>query len=179
MMILKHGCTRHASSLRRALVMAALVCLLPGCGVFDGARSMLGMGPKPVEPHWNSLALLAQEDANNNSALAVDIVFIKNQSVLDALMVMPAAKWFSSRADLQRSFPETLGVLSYELVPSQTIKVGEALWRDQAAWAVLVFANYSSPGEHRARLMLNTPGYVVQLGAFSFSASDLKPGTAR
>lgn len=168
---------------RRSLLMLGAACLLPGCGavsgVVDSTKNMIGLGPKPVKPDWKTLALRAEEDANDNSAVAVDIVFIKDQAVLDALLAMPAAKWFSTRADLQRSFPEALAVLSYELVPSQAIKVGDKLWRDQAAWAVLVYANYSSPGEHRARMLLNTPGYVVQLGALSFSASDLKPGTAQ
>lgn len=167
---------------RRSLLMLGLACLLPGCGTVSGAldstKSMLGLGPKPASPDWKAVALHAEEDANGNSAVALDMVFIRDQAVLEALMVMPASKWFATRDDLQRSFPEALSVLSYELVPSQIVKVSAKLWRNQTAWTVLVFANYSSPGEHRARMLLNTPGYVIQLGALSFNASDLKPGTA-
>ena len=168
---------------RRALLLAGLALALGGCGavsgIVAGTKSMLGLGPKPVTPDWESLALRADPDANGNSAVAVDVVLVKDQALLDALVQMPAAKWFNSRADLQRSYPEGLAVISYELVPGQTVKLKTAQWREHAAWAALVFAGYAAAGEHRARLLLDSPGYTVQLGAHGFSASDLKPGLAR
>lgn len=168
---------------RRAALKLALglplALAVAGCGVVAGTRSMLGLDPKPVVPDWKSLALSTADDANANSAVAVDVVLVKDTAVLESLLAMPAAKWFASRADLQRSFPEALTVFSYELAPSQTVRVAPKQWSEQRAWAALVFANYLSPGEHRARLMLNTPGYVVRLNAQGMAVNDLKSGAAQ
>lgn len=165
--------------LRRALLGAALAGLLAGCGAVSGLKSMVGLGPKAVTPDWRTLSLRAADDANGNSALAVDIVMVKDLALLDALMTMPASKWFASRADLQRSYPEGLAVLSFEIVPGQTIRIDARRWRDHAAWAALAYAGYGAAGAHRARLLLESPGYTIQLGALDLTASDLKPGQAR
>ncbi|NGZ86034.1 hypothetical protein [Duganella aceris] len=168
---------------RRAVLKLALglplALAVAGCGVVAGTRSMLGLDPKPVTPDWKSLTLSTADDANANSAVAVDVVLVKDTAVLESLMAMPAAKWFASRADLRRGFPEALTVFSYELTPAQTVRVPPEQWSGQRAWAALVFAHYLSPGEHRARLMLNTPGYVVRLNAQGMSVNDLKSGTAQ
>ncbi|WP_296948007.1 hypothetical protein [uncultured Massilia sp.] len=168
---------------RRALLALGAAAVLAGCktvsGAVDGARSMVGLGPKPATPDWKSLVLRADEDANANSAVALDIVFVRDVAALDALAAMPAAKWFASRADLKRSFPDALTVLSFELVPGQTVRVPGTAWQDASGWGVLAFAGYASPGEHRARLLLETPGYLIQLRAQGFDATDLKPGAAR
>lgn len=165
--------------IRRGLLLLALASALSGCGAVSGARSLLGFNPKPITPEWQTLALRAAEDANANSALAVDVVLVKDAAVLESLLAMPASKWFATRVDLQRSFPEALTVYSYELVPAQTINLNEKLWRGQAAWAALVFAGYATPGEHRARMLLTSSGYVVQLGVQDFSASEIKAGAAK
>lgn len=164
--------------IRRGMLTLMLTAALPGCGVVAGTRSLFGLNPKPVAPEWKTLALRAAEDANANSALAVDVVLVKDATVLESLLAMPASKWFASREDLKRSFPEALTVYSYELVPAQTIKLNDKLWREQNAWAALVYASYPTPGEHRARMLLSAPGYVVQLGAQGFSASEIKAGAA-
>lgn len=168
---------------RRRMLKLGLAGLAPfvaaglsGCGIVAGTRALIGLDPKPVTPDWKALALRADDDANANSALAVDVVLVKETAMLDSLLAMPSSKWFSSRSDLQRSFPDALTVYPYELVPGQVIKLNSKLWDGQKAWAALVFASYTTPGEHRQRLLLNNGGYVVQLGAQGFSASEIKAG---
>lgn len=159
------------------------VSLLSGCGAMNsvvaGSRALIGLDPKPVEPDWKSLAISAADDANANSALAVDLVLVRDKAVLDTLLTMPAAKWFTARHDLQRTFPEAFTVYQYELVPTQAIRLDQKQFGKERAWAALVFANYASPGEHRARLLLNNPGYSVQLNAQSFTVSEFKAGAAK
>ena len=132
--------------------------LLAGCSLFSSA-------PKPVKPDWDSLTLTADRDANDNTALAVDIVFIKDKAVLDGLLKMPANAWFTARDGLQRTFPDGLTVVSREIVPEQTISVPRAQFQDQKAWLALAFANYATPGEHRQQLVLGHGAYVLRLGA--------------
>ncbi|MYN18836.1 hypothetical protein GTP81_18975 [Rugamonas sp. FT107W] len=159
---------------RRCLLLCALLCALAGCGA---TRALFG--PSMASPGWKTLTLRAADDANSNSALAVDVVLVKDPAVLDALVAMPASKWFATRAELQRTFPEALTVYQYELVPAQTIKLNDKKWSDQKAWAALVFAGYSNAGEHRERLLLNASAYVVQLNAQGFSAKEPKAGAAQ
>lgn len=156
------------------VLLSVLLGALAGCGA---TRALFG--PSMASPSWKSLTLRAADDANSNSAVAVDVVLVKDQAVLDSLLAMPASKWFASRAELQRTFPEALTVYPYELVPAQTIKLNDKKWSDQKAWAALVFAGYANAGEHRARLLLNASGYVVQLNAQGFSATEPKSGAAQ
>lgn len=165
--------------MRRGVLMLMLAGVLNGCGVVSGAGALLGLGPKPVEPDWKTLALQASDDANDNSALAVDVVLVRDAAVLESLLTMPASKWFATRADVRRSFPDALTVYSYEIVPSQSIKLNDKLWRSEKGWAALVYASYATPGEHRARLLLSASGYVVRLGAQGFEAGEIRPGAAQ
>lgn len=165
------------------LLAALVIAVLSGCGALNsvvaGSRSLIGLDPSPVEPDWKSLAISASDDANANSALAVDLVLVKDKAVLDTLLTMPATKWFTARHDLQRTFPEAFTVFQYELVPTQAVRLDKKQFGKERAWAALVFANYASPGEHRARLLLNNPGYSVQLNAQSFTVSEFKAGAAQ
>ena len=176
---------RHSGRARqfRGLQTAALLCaafMLGGCGAMSsmvaGARSMAGMAPKPIAPAWKSLILSAANDANGNSAVAIDLVLAKDAAALESLETLPAAKWFAMRTDLQKTFPDTLAVMRFELVPSQTVKLDEKQLDSQRALGAFIFANYASPGEHRARLLMNTEGYVVQLNEQSFKLRELKSG---
>lgn len=167
----------------RASLLLCLVFMLSGCGAFSsvvaGTKSAMGLGSRPVTPDWKTLLITAAGNANANSAVALDLVLVKDAAMLESLLSMPAAKWFSMRSDLQRTFPEALTVYSYELVPTQLIRMDKKQFGRERVWAALVFARYSSPGEHRIRLLLNTAGYVVQLNAQSFNASDINTGAAQ
>ena len=75
---------------------------------------------------------------------------------------------------LKRSNSEALTVLSFELVPGQTVKVPDELWRGVAGRGVLAFAGYASQGGHRISLTPDTGGYLIQFDAKDFSATGLK-----
>lgn len=171
-------------ALTRFALLALLACTqLAGCSaissVTKSVSSAIGLGPRAVTPDWRSVTITASDDANGNSPIAIDLVFVRDQALLDTLTKTPAARWFSSRTDIVQSFPEGVGVLSYELVPKQSIRVAEAAFEKQRAFGVLAFANYPLPGEHRVRLKLDAEAYLVQLGANGFQASEVKPAAAR
>jgi type VI secretion system protein len=170
---------------RRSLGLAlafALLLALGGCSTISdlskSAMSAVGLGPKPVVPDWKSVTITAADDANNNSAVAIDLVFVRDQALLDTLATTPAAKWFSTRNDILRSFPDNIAVMSYELVPRQSVRIPEALFEKQKAWGVLAFAGYPPPGDHRARLKLDAEAYLLQLGRDGLKASEVKAAKA-
>ena len=149
------------------LMLALLVLCVAGCGMFGG-------GPKPVKPAWKTLALVAAQDANGNSALAVDVVLVRDTKLLDTLLALPAAKYFAATASLQRSYPDQMSVLPFEITPGQKIDVERTRFKDGKVWAVLAFANYATPGEHRARLALDEDHVVINLATDDFAALPAK-----
>jgi type VI secretion system protein len=159
----------------RAAALSLALAALPGCGVVSGAKALVGFGPAPEQPAWESVVLAAAPDANGDSALAVDIVLVKDKAMVETLSAMSAAKYFDARENLVRTFPDALAVLAVEITPGQTLRVAPARYRKERAWAALAFAHYATPGEHRLRLALDRPRCVLQLGAREFVAGDQRP----
>ncbi len=163
----------------RAMLLAALALLVASLLTGCGALALMRGDPRPVKPDWQSLTLVAAPDANSNSALAVDVVLVRDKAMLDTLAAMPAARYFAARADLQRTFPEALTVLSVEITPGQALQLDAQRYAGQRIWAAFAFANYANPGDHRERLLPGSGAYVLQLNAQGFAASDMKTGAAR
>lgn len=134
-------------------------------------RKVVSGGPHPHVVHWKSLVVTASPDANQNSPVALDLVFVRDAALVEQLQAMPAARWFATRADTQRSFPEGVGVISLEVVPSQSLRLEAKAFADQPALAVFAFANYAAPGDHRERLVPTAASYQLQLGPRGFKAS--------
>jgi type VI secretion system protein len=181
---LRFGGTRRAMALLAFLFSLLLAAApLTGCGVLAsvsaGTRALVGLDPSPVKPDWESLTFAAASDANANSALAVDVVLVKDKALLENLSTMSAVRYFAARSDLRRTFPDALTVLAVEITPGQVIRFDGKRFGRERAWAALAFANYASPGEHRTRLELNNNGYLLQLNAQGFVASDIGTGAAR
>lgn len=153
-------------------VLPVIAMLLAGCGLIDSE-------PKPQAPGWRSITVMAADDANANSAVAVDVVLVRDKVVLDSLLAMPAARYFAARADLQRTYPEALSVIGLEITPGQVIRLDARRFDGQRAWAALAFAHYANPGEHRVRLLLDNRGYVLQLNAQGMQATAITAGAAR
>jgi type VI secretion system protein len=133
----------RTKTLLRWIAAVLLAAQLAACG------SLL---PKGTRVAWSELTLSAAPNANQNSPVAVDVVMVLDDAMLARLAELPAAKWFGARADLQKTFPQSLSYLSWELVPGQTIRVPASAFGSPRVSAVLVFANYTTPGAHRARV---------------------------
>lgn len=137
--------------MRAGILLAAL--LLGGCA----ARSI---GLEEVK-------LQAAPDANGNGAVAVDVVLATRPGSAEQVAKLPAAEWFRRRAQLLRDNPDGLAVMSWELVPGQSVTAPVR----RSALDAYVFALYASPGDHRvrlatedgeARILLQATGFVVE-----------------
>ena len=159
-------------------VLAAL--LVSGCGTVGSVASVVASSvansfssePQPAYLDWKGLMVVADPDANANSAIALDIVFVRDQQTLDKLLAVPAARWFVTREELRRSFPEALIVRSLELVPDQTLRLTQDELGSPRVVGVLLFANYLAPGEHRLRLPSMRNGALVRLGPDEFTVTE-------
>lgn len=164
------------------LIATLLASLLSGCSTVGSVTSVLASSvantfsgePRPAYLHWGGLLISTSADANGNSPIAFDIVFVRDQATLEKLQVLSAARWFTTRQEWQRIFPDTLIVRSLELVPDQTLRLTESELGSPLVAGVLLFANYATAGEHQARLSLQTDGALVRLGPADFTVINYK-----
>ncbi len=181
---------RTASTLRPwraraalAALVAALALTLAGCsslgklaeGLKSAGADLVGLGKPHARPApWKNVTVSASADANQNSPVALDLVFVRDPALLETLLAMPAAKWFATRDDTRRAFPDALGVVSLEVVPGQTLQLTDPAQIHQSALGILAYAAYAAPGEHRERLQPATERYLLQLGPKGFKGADVQ-----
>ncbi len=149
------------------LAVALGLTLLSGCSM----KNLFGpAGTARLE--WKGLLVSANSNANQNTAVALDIVFVGDPEMLEKLSALPASRWFAVRDDQLKTYPTALSVHSLELVPGQSrLLSAETLGSPRVA-GVLLFANYQAPGEHRLRLPPVPDGGLVILGERSFTVTE-------
>lgn len=114
-----------------------------------------------------SVTLQAEPTANDQAAVAVDLVLVRDQKLLTQLQTVSAADWFTRKVQFLRDNPTTLSVFSWEIVPGQTLT--QPLPADtKPAWGGLVYAGYAAPGDHR----LTVTGKDIKL---RFQDTDFAP----
>lgn len=152
------------SPVRRALAFAFVllsVVALSGCGAIDVIKGAFVSRLPKVE--LGDIQVLTDPGANLNTALQFEIVLVKDPDVLKKLSEMSAAKWFESREDLRKTYPGGFESTEWELVPGQDLRVPSEKFKDKRALAVMIFANYLTPGEHRARIDSYRNGAIIHL----------------
>lgn len=154
------------------LVFIVLLALLfAGCS--SPKRLFNALVPTGNYLSWSSVTLVADEDANLNSALAVDVVMLHDEETLGLVQNLPATKWFATREDLHKTFPQGLSYQSVELVPGQTLPLDQTMFAQKRQVATLVFANFLTPGEHRMRVDQLQGQLLVQLNNRAFTVTTV------
>ncbi len=146
----------------RAFVFVLLsVVALSGCGAIDVIKD--SFFPRLPKVEIGDIQVLTDAGANLNTALEFELVLVKDPDVLKKLSELPAVKWFELREDLRKTYPGGFESMKWELVPGQDLRVQSEEFKDKRALAVLIFANYLTPGEHRARIDNFRQGAVIRL----------------
>lgn len=148
-----------------AFILAMLSVTLSGCGTVDW---VLSRNPK-VE--MGDIQVLTDTGANLNTALELEIVLAQHPDALKKMSELTAAKWFELREDMRKTYPGGFESMKWELVPGQDLRLPSEQFKDKRALAVLVFANYLTPGEHRARIDSYREGAVIHLQARGFTVA--------
>jgi type VI secretion system protein len=130
------------------------------CSAVSSARSMFG-GTAPFH-------VTVAPDANENSAVAVDLVVVYDRKLVDELTKLPAAKWFAGKEQFAKDHPGQVLIRSWEWVPGQ--RVGDvAVQYESGAKKIMLFANYLTEGDHRKVLDPQHP-FELALDALDFTA---------
>lgn len=115
------------------------------------------------------MTVVAAPDMNQNSPLALDLVFVRDTAALEKLLTMSASKWFSSKDELMKTYPNAMTIKSWELVPQQVLQLSEEALGSPRVAGMVLFADYLTPGDHRAQLALDKVSFLVDLSSRSFS----------
>jgi type VI secretion system protein len=146
---------KAGGSVAASIVLIVLPVLLEaGCSVGGKIRSGFG-GQLPI-------SVIVVPGANDDSPIAVDFVIAYDQKVLDEIVKVSAAEWFSKKSRFLADHPQELVVEGREWVPGQPVAPLSIPYRIGAR-KVVVFADYHSGGEHRAIVPPQQPS-VVTLG---------------
>lgn len=159
--------------LKHALLVIALL-QLTACSVLDyiiPKGVMDFASPKGNKLGWESVTIMASNDANLNSPVALDIVLFKDEASLTMAATLPAAKWFATRGEMEKTYPQAISYKSYEVAPGQTLRIPAADFGGVRVAGVMVYADYLTPGEHRVRADQLQGMVLVQLGAKDFAVT--------
>lgn len=147
--------------MRRRFILIALALLeLAGIGCISKVHSVVAINVSP--------------EVNANSPIAFDLVQANDKDLAKELAKMTAADWFQKRSQIKRDFPKenSLSFQEWEWVPGQVVP-DIKFSMSHAPRLLIAFANYNTPGPHRAKLDPKSP-VLIQLDREDFALSPLK-----
>lgn len=100
----------------------------------------------------DSVSIYTAQDANQNSATAVDLVVIYDQNLVKSIGKMSASQYFSNTQQLLLDNPTLIDIWHWELVPGQIVQAFTPEEGETKAYAGYVFANYLTGGDHRLKV---------------------------
>ena len=124
------------------------VLVVSGCGTAEKLNPT-GFLKRPVR-----LDVQIDNHANSDSPVAVDLVSVNDKDLAKDLAKMTAADWFQKRDQIREDNPKPADLTvmkSWEWVPGQVIGTVQIPMKKKPR-ALLLFANYATPGPHRAKI---------------------------
>ncbi|MBP2312798.1 hypothetical protein [Azospirillum soli] len=152
------GAAASGTSFRIVPVLLCAALALAACALTDSR-----IKTKTVE-------IEVAPNANADNALAVDLVFVHENTLLPSFTEMPSANWFKNREQLKLANPTGIEVHSFEVIPGQKGPRFKVEGRANDALGAFVFAGYDTPGPHRARID-GIPTVVLRLGEKDFAVA--------
>jgi hypothetical protein len=131
--------------------------LIAGCALkhpVKSVKSATGHPPTVV------LQVNLSADANADSVVPFDVVAVRDKKLLKTISQMDAATWFGPKGRCNyRGGPNAkVEFHSWEFVPGQTFRIDIPVSVDTKA--VLGFAHYATPGEHRVSFVTSGSEFV-------------------
>ena len=128
--------------------MACLGLVLSGC---QGLKLFEKDTEKNPSVCLEFVDISLDSDANQDSAISVDVLVVYKDELMKALMKMKAADYFASRIQILRDYPDMVDMWHWELTPGQVVRDYPITQRSDAPVGAVIFADYFAPGDHRIR----------------------------
>jgi|GEM_PF-1016503 len=153
----------------KKLITLLSLAFLSACGsstVIDNCSK------KEAEVFLELVSFNVQNKANNDSAVAVDLVILYDKTLTNTFLGMSASSYFKKKKQLILDYPIQMQVKSWEAVPGQKITPYAVKLAHPLPQAAFFYANYSTSGDHRQRVG-NQAGLQVVLGKTDMSLREL------
>ena len=125
--------------------------LLSSCGSSNQGLQRLGVR---VHARHASVLLVdarVSRRANQNRPVSADLVLVYSEELLAELLALSGQDWFDRREQKRSDHKGDMDVFAWEWVPGQIVPV-QAVPLSRRVIAGLLFADYSSPGDHRTKI---------------------------
>lgn len=122
------------------------------CGLPNRARSMFG-GQLPIQ-------VTILPNANEDSPLAVELIVVYENKLIDKLLEKTARDWFSGREQFLRDYKDDVRTWKWEWIPGQEVQPLDLPY-GMGAKRVVLFADYVTPGAHRATIDPQQPFRLI------------------
>lgn len=106
--------------------------------------------PRSGPPELQKISLSADRQANHGAPVAVDLVLVLEPKPFALLATLRAGEWFNNKTDLLRQHQNRLVVVSWEIVPGQSMTPTEIPSTNGNLVGVLIFADYLGEQTYRA-----------------------------
>ncbi len=122
---------------------------------------------------FEDFEIVVDQKANQNSAIAFDLIFAYDKNLIGKLEKINAQDWFKERDNYRLNFPTGFDVVSWELVPGQVAPKKPYPAHMEKAAGIFIFANYSTQNDfHRARVD-QLKYFELNLGELNFTIKTL------
>lgn len=125
-----------------------------------GTTTALRAVPRGAEIEVKDITIKADEDANNNSATKVDVVVAYDEHVFVDLMSMNSFNYYKRLTQLKSDYPNVVEIFTFEIIPGSSLVSQPIHLTGDNPVGAIIFSNYYSNGDHRARVGRGTHIYV-------------------
>lgn len=123
-----------------------------GSNLAGGGTTASSAVPRGPEVEVSRVTIVADNDANDNTAVPVDLVICYDQGVFVQVMSLTARQYYLKAQQLQQDFPNIIQVQRWEVTPGQNISDFPINLNEDEPIGAVVFADYVVPGDHRIRV---------------------------
>ena len=127
------------------------------CSACQSSSGAVTSGLDSLVSEHLSVEVRATNDMNQGNPVAVDLVVVYDEALLKQLLGLSAKDWFAQREQLRQDFPNLFDIWAWEWVPGQRVPMQRVRLLARRSKGGVLFANYSLPGTHRARVDLRKP----------------------
>lgn len=151
---------------RLAMLAVAALCVF--------ALSACGFPRVVPRVSVSTISFQATSDANQGFATRVDVVAVDGDPLLQTLSKETAASWFANRQQFLNANPGKVTVWSREVVPGQSAPQVSLNYFGRLDYdAILVFAEYLTPGDHRMMLgQFENPVVLLEANTFTVTGGQ-------
>lgn len=118
--------------------------LIVACAKDDDARN--------PAVNLKSISISLDNDANLNSATAIELLIVYKMELLKALIKTNSTDYFASADQIKRDYPDLVEIYRWELTPGQAITDYAIKSTASEPLGIVIFADYLTPGNHRERV---------------------------